>query len=196
MADETVDLNEELLGCARYGELEDLQAIISEGANIDHVDGSGNSSLHYAAGNGHTEVVQVLLVRGAVFRPNESGNTPLHWAALNGHAAIVGLLLDRVADIQPLAKNAFGRSALTEALGHGHEDIGRLILSHHSVGESAASHGTGSVMAQEASSGRHVVDVEETEEDIAEEDKDILTAPSAIDEGARNAGSSAAFAPV
>ena len=177
MSEAPVDLNEELSGCARYGELDDVLAIISEGGNVNYVDASGSSPLHYAAANGHVAVVQVLLDRGAMVRANASGNTPLHWAALNGHEDVAKALLARE-DLDVLAKNAFGKSALTEALNGGHEGIARLILSHTSVGESAASASAAGGAAASADGstkeGESEDGMEETTDDVDDEDTDLL----------------------
>lgn len=79
--------------------------------------------------------MKTLITRGAKFLPNSNGNTPLHWAALNGHTAAVEALLTGFADasIDVLSRNAFGKSALTDAINAGHENIARLILSHRSA---------------------------------------------------------------
>lgn len=130
------DIDREVLECARYGELDDLRALLDGGASANaHDPQSGTSALHNAAANGHVDVVTLLLDRGARCERNANGNTPLHWAALNGHAAVVALLLDHFDEktIDALAKNAFGKSALTDAINAGHEDIARLILSHRSA---------------------------------------------------------------
>ena len=42
-----------------------------------------------SSGNGHLEVVQVLLAAGVNTEVgNESASRPLHWAALNGHVEV------------------------------------------------------------------------------------------------------------
>ena len=63
--------------------------------------------LHSAARGGHTEVVRLLLDRGASTEGKMSATedgywdrTPLHCAAEEGHINVVRLLLDRGANIQ------------------------------------------------------------------------------------------------
>jgi ankyrin repeat protein len=133
----------EVLECARYGETDDLRALLDAGADANFRDAGGNTALHRAAGNGHTDAASLLIQRGALFVPNANGNTPLHWAALNGHAAIVTMLLERFEDCDALAMNAFGKSALTDAINGGHDDIARIILSHRSADPAAAKGGAG-----------------------------------------------------
>ena len=83
------ELSSELLECARYGEIEELAAIIdSKEVPIDHKDIGGNTALHKACANGHVDCVAALLKGGALSTGNESGNTPLHWAAANGHLKV------------------------------------------------------------------------------------------------------------
>ncbi|KAL6706240.1 ankyrin repeat-containing protein [Coniothyrium glycines] len=80
-----------------------------------------NSALHYAAANGHTEIIQLLL-RSSTGKPapaviinalNDAGNTALHWAALNGHLESVKLLVASGADVTII--NRAGHDAVFEA---------------------------------------------------------------------------------
>lgn len=186
----------EVLECARYGELDDLRALLDAGADVNFRDAaSGSTALHNAAANGHGDVVALLVDRGARCEPNANGNTPLHWAALNGHAAVVGVLLGRFEGMDALAKNAFGKSALTDAINAGHEDIARLILSHRSVDPSGGRPGVAGVGG--AGAGGASVDEEDdgSGEDVGDEDADLLEAPGAPDAatvggGAAGSGSS------
>ena len=83
----------ELLACARYGEIEDIQAFVEQHAAFgdDEIkrllqqvtDNSGNTPLHMAAANGHADIVR-LLIKYIDITPNNSGNTPFHWACMNG----------------------------------------------------------------------------------------------------------------
>jgi beta-lactamase regulating signal transducer with metallopeptidase domain len=81
-----------------------------------------------AAGEGHVEVVSLLLERGA--NPNTpivwTGGTALMVAASEGHVEVVRLLLERGGDpvlsIPPLG------SALSIAASEGHVDVVRLLL--------------------------------------------------------------------
>jgi len=64
-------------------------------ANVDAVDASGNTALHWAAYRNHAPVVEYLLANGAnpEMTNKEDGQTPLHWACVAGNAACVHLLL-------------------------------------------------------------------------------------------------------
>lgn len=67
---------------------------------------------------------------------NESGNTPLHWAVQNQHAEVVRVLLKRLGDrADVLARNAFGKSVLTEGFGGKDQGILKMLLEHSSADE-------------------------------------------------------------
>ena len=64
-----------------------------KGALVEPLDSDGHTALHLAVEGGHTDVVELLLMKGA---SNESSDTlilqtPLHLAAKNGHIGLVEL---------------------------------------------------------------------------------------------------------
>ncbi|KAL2917473.1 ankyrin repeat-containing protein [Polyrhizophydium stewartii] len=136
MADTTQELATELVLCARYGELEDLQALVAQAgiavrdAALCRAQDGGPTPLHMAAANGHVAVLSYLLA--GIHGPedanvtNDEGSTPLHWAALNGHAAAVEALLARGA--RATLKNKAGKSAVTVAAQADHVDVMDLLL--------------------------------------------------------------------
>jgi hypothetical protein len=74
------EAGDEMLMCARYGELEDMVAILNENVvPIDYQNEGLNTALHYLSANGNVEGVQEVIKRGARSLGNSSGNTPLHW---------------------------------------------------------------------------------------------------------------------
>lgn len=96
----------EIVEFARYGELQIIEEL--ERLDLLHrlreaTDSRGNTALHMAAANGHTEVVRFILKavgddKAFVNRLNSENNTALHWACLNGHADVVQALLESGAD--------------------------------------------------------------------------------------------------
>jgi ankyrin repeat protein len=81
-----------------------------------------------ACGNGHREIVDLLLQAGAdvnakcsVSDEGDPGETPLMAAATFGHRDIVDALLKKGACIDLTTRR--GRSALSIALGNGHDDL-------------------------------------------------------------------------
>jgi ankyrin repeat protein len=175
----TAEDHAEVLECARYGELEDLSELLGLGADINYVNEQGTSALHMACANGHTDIVSLLLQRGARLRPNHAGNTPLHWACLNGHAGVVSVLLARAppGEVDVYAKNGQGRSAFTVAISAGHDVLARSMLSHSSA-EPPVHFGAGGGGGSRGGGGGEEGGMEEREDDdIEAEDKDLLLAP-------------------
>ncbi len=67
---------------------------------INHQDGHGMTALHWAAAQGHDDIIKLLLEFGAnINLQNAQGDTPLHLAARNGNLSTVRLLLARGANV-------------------------------------------------------------------------------------------------
>ncbi|KAH7413754.1 ankyrin repeat-containing domain protein [Phaeosphaeria sp. MPI-PUGE-AT-0046c] len=125
------DAIDEILYLARANEAAELTSYLSElsaqtkrssaelvAAAIDPY--SKNGALHYAAANGHNDVIKVLFSVSAekptpnvINAVNDAGNTPLHWAALNGQLESVKLLIQSGADVTII--NRAGHDAVFEA---------------------------------------------------------------------------------
>ena len=70
--------------------------LIEHGAEVEALDWSGRTPLHWAAPFGVVDVADLLIQSGAgVDRQGKDGATPLHWAAREGHHEVVRLLLAR-----------------------------------------------------------------------------------------------------
>ncbi|CAG8567167.1 262_t:CDS:2 [Cetraspora pellucida] len=129
------EITEEIVACARYGELSELQNILKSYpvAYLTSRDAFGNTALHMASANGHTNIVEYIiqtletLESDIVNAQNELGNTPLHWSALNGHIEIVTLLISNGADVK--IKNKAGRTVIYEAQQNNHEKLVEYLLS-------------------------------------------------------------------
>lgn len=80
-----------------------------------------------AARNGHTEVVDYLLGRGAVVDAKGFfGATGLHWAAINGHRSTADLLVRHGANLD-LRDARFDATPAEWAHEGGHEDLSRKL---------------------------------------------------------------------
>ncbi|KAJ2617994.1 hypothetical protein H4S08_000074 [Coemansia sp. RSA 1365] len=81
------------------GDLEQVIALINQGAGINIKDNAGWTPLHEAALEGHNVVVVALLRHNADFAARGfGGDTPLHDACANGHVDVVRSLLVAGAD--------------------------------------------------------------------------------------------------
>ncbi|CAB4386114.1 uncharacterized protein OCT59_022486 [Rhizophagus irregularis] len=125
---------EEVIACARYGELEELKTIINSFpvTHLELKDNLGNTALHMASANGHLEIVEFIIqtlgsyLEKIINIQNDSGNTPLHWSALNGHEKVVELLVKNGADAK--IKNRAGRTPMFEAQQNNHEKVIEFLL--------------------------------------------------------------------
>ncbi len=103
---------------AIYAEL--VAALIEAGAEVDAVDGKGDTALWSAAWDENVEIVRLLLGAGAdpLRRCGDAeschhGNNTLHCAASNGSAEVIALLL--AAGVDPNQPNARGEVPLHAA---------------------------------------------------------------------------------
>ncbi len=78
---------------ARKGELDDVEVLLQNGADVDIAGDLGNTPLHYAAMSGKIEMVKKLLACGAsLLLVNEFGQTALEVAELGGHNNVAEVL--------------------------------------------------------------------------------------------------------
>ncbi|KAI9317530.1 ankyrin repeat-containing domain protein [Dichotomocladium elegans] len=122
------EILEDVIYCARYGELDDLKATNVGPEYLIEKNDLGNTPLHMASANNHADVVEYIIEQLKAWKPTEikafsnvqnaEGNTPLHWAALNGHLAVVKLLI----------KNKSEKTPIYEAQQHSHEKVAEFFL--------------------------------------------------------------------
>jgi len=88
----------------------------------------GRTLLSFAAGEGHEDIVKLLLKSvDPDLKDGKDGRTPLSWAANYGHEAIVKLLLG-IGKIDIDSKDYDGDTPLSLAANGGHEAIVKLLL--------------------------------------------------------------------
>jgi hypothetical protein len=106
-------------------------------------------ALILACQNGHHDVVELLLDRGAgVGLALENGHTALMGACHGGHRDVAELLLDRGADVGQATQD--GMTALMLACLKGHRDVAELLLDRGAdVGQARQDGGTALMMACE-----------------------------------------------
>ncbi|KAL9049483.1 MAG: hypothetical protein Q9162_007197 [Coniocarpon cinnabarinum] len=101
--------------------------LASQNPDPNSKDQSGQTPLWRAAANGRTDVVRLLLEKGAdVESKDSSGWTPLWSAAASGRTDAIRLLLEKGADVE--SKDRSGWTPLWRAAENGHTDAIRLLL--------------------------------------------------------------------
>ena len=109
------------------GHLEAMRWLLEHGAPLER-EGNNWGALHYAVFNGHQQLVEELIARGAnvnALSPNLS--TPLILAAREGRDEVARRLLESGADAT--ARNDWGDSALTMAMRYDHLRLAKMISS-------------------------------------------------------------------
>ena len=84
-----------LIHAARDGDIERVKKLLGLNISTKITDGGGMTALHWAAYNGHRDVVALLLSHmdlGQIAARDWSRRTALHLAAWNGHGDVVALL--------------------------------------------------------------------------------------------------------
>jgi ankyrin repeat protein len=106
---------DDLTNAAEHDKLDVIQSALSEGIDINRLDGQGWTALGAAAEFGSAETVQFLLDHGAnVNRKNAKGETALFQAGRCGSLETANILVERGVDIN--ATDFCGRVALNSAL--------------------------------------------------------------------------------
>ena len=129
-----VDRN--LLTAARAGNRSDLHKALAAGANINSKNGNGYTPLHYAATEGHTDVVSDLIEKGADINGTTEARTALQLADEAGHQSTSALLLNLLKNRNCSPNAEYGRywpifsSAFLIAIEHEHIAMVKLFLDH------------------------------------------------------------------
>lgn len=108
-----------LMYVSLMGDLPRARELIRRGAVVNQL---GWTPLHYAASNGHAEMVKYLLVQGAMPNaPAPNGVSPIMMAAAAGSTAVVQILLKAGAD--PSAVDINGENAADAARNAKHSGL-------------------------------------------------------------------------
>lgn len=117
-----------------------VHLLLSNGADPNHSNQSGETALLLASSGGHEPLVQLLLDNGAdPCISDNDGNTALFSAAGEGHEPVVQLLLDRGVD--PNLLNRLGESVLFIATRRGHNSVVQMLV-HNNTYPNASSNPT------------------------------------------------------
>ena len=118
-----------LQGVAFTGDVDMARVLIKRGIEIDNQGGFRNqTALHTAAGNGHKNIVKLLIANDANMNAiDENGWTALRHASNDSHVELMKMLIDGGADINPMkGRNAW--SPLSWAAEIGAHDHVKLII--------------------------------------------------------------------
>lgn len=114
---ECKDGNAELHLAVRDGNIDLIQMLLEQGADVNTRNDLWLTPLHFAANKNEIEIVKMLLDHGA--KVNVLTNfdyTPLHYAAYQGKVKIVTLLIEKGAVLN--IQNVFGHTPLHSAASH------------------------------------------------------------------------------
>uniref|UniRef100_A0A096M1E1 Ankyrin 2 n=1 Tax=Poecilia formosa TaxID=48698 RepID=A0A096M1E1_POEFO len=122
------DSNTSFLRAARAGNTDKVLEFLKNGVDICTCNQqNGLNALHLAAKEGHKDLVEELLQRGAsVDSSTKKGNTALHIASLAGQKEVVRLLVNRGADVNAQSQNGF--TPLYMAAQENHLEVVRYLL--------------------------------------------------------------------
>jgi uncharacterized protein len=124
------ELNAQLWQAAQANRVEEARELIEQGADVNAKDGTQQTALHYAAGEGTADpaTIELLLDEGArVDALDAQGNTPLIRAARRGYPELVRPLVEAGADVDHV--NRLGWTALLESVifGDGSEPYAQTV---------------------------------------------------------------------
>jgi TonB family protein len=118
----------EIHNAARRGDLQKVKSLLTENPELISSKWYGSMPLHEAAANGHKDVVELLLAKGADVNAKDrnASATPLFWGVWSGNKDVVVLLLANNANAN--AKNENGWTPLHKAAQCGRKDMAELLL--------------------------------------------------------------------
>lgn len=97
---------------------------------LEAKDQKGQTALYHAAIQGHEEIVEVLLAKGAQANSSDNqGRTPFVEAAKNGHLGVIQTLAQHMGLEGLNEKDRKGQTALFCAARTGHEEVVAFLLS-------------------------------------------------------------------
>ncbi len=124
---------------AETGKIDGVKLLLEHNVDVNLGNKVGETPLHVAAINGHTQIARLLVEHGADVSARRdycnwrSGNcvptdTPLHEAAKRGHRQIASLLIEYGADVN--AKDVTGETPLYNAAEEGQAKVVRFLIEH------------------------------------------------------------------
>lgn len=121
-----------LIEAAKAGDVPTMKSRLRFVSDIDVKDSEGYTALQWAATNGHTGAVLLLITKGADVTTPNLGGKALNLAVQHGHVNVVRCLLDHNADVDAVdpREPEDEYTPLLWASSHGHADVVEVLLSH------------------------------------------------------------------
>ena len=118
-----------IIDATKRGDIEEVQTLIQQGADVNESYGDGMTALHWAAERGDLMVAEVLIAAGAsVEAGTRIGHyTPLHMAAKAARPEVVAALVEAGATVNAATTNS-GATPLHLAAIAGSADVIRLLV--------------------------------------------------------------------
>ena len=113
-----------LMFAAQTGNKARVEWLLKRGARLELADSEGCTALTWACARGFTDVVELLLDKGAL--ASGASHPPLYDASVHGLLDIVRVLLEHGAD--PNGPSTEGDTPLSAAALHGRVEVARLLL--------------------------------------------------------------------
>lgn len=133
--------SDQLIDHASRGHRNSVEELLTNGADLHHVDFAGWNALHAASFGGHVQIVQLLLNKGShVDAVDNHGRTALHHASQRGHPLVVNLLLRAGADVN--APDSSGWTPLHYVSTSPNAAVGELLLANGANPHAVSNHGT------------------------------------------------------
>lgn len=119
----------EILAAAEAGSYEDVDKLLKQGVDPNTVGDSGKTALHIAAGNGLSDITNLLLENNASPRLDSSQGLPIHAAIRCNKPGIVSLYLERY-PLQTKKAREELHHHLCIAAKNGDLDVVKVLLAH------------------------------------------------------------------
>ena len=119
---------------AKYGHLNMFKNLCGNNPlSMNHVSDAGiihmKRAIHYAARNGHIDIVKYIVNNGVPANINDNfGKNPLHYACKNGNISIVEFLIGHGSNIN--APDLKGMTPVFYAIKCGHLDLVKFLIGH------------------------------------------------------------------
>ena len=118
-----------IMKAVQNGDEAAVERLITQGADVNELDGEGNAPVIMAAYLGHAGILRRLLDAGGDLTALDPGMkaTALHAAAYAGHAGTAAILVERGIDVDKQGPHN-GYTALHDAIWQGNTDVARVLI--------------------------------------------------------------------